>query len=133
MVVVKHEHQVVGKGVELVEERAEHGFERDLGRLDEVQGSGAHGRRDRLQCGDHVCPESRWIVVALVQRQPCSQALGPRSGCQPDSQERGLAEARRCGDERQPRVDATAQTIAEPWTRDGGAPPPGDVELGLNN
>ena len=62
-----------------------------------------------------------------------SGARGRAADAEPGSQERGLAEARRCGDERQPRVDATAQTIAEPWTRDGGAPPPGDVELGLNN
>jgi hypothetical protein len=30
-------------------------------------------------------------------------------------------------------VESVAQTFAERGTRHGGAPPPGDVELGLNN
>ena len=69
--VIQHERQVVGNGAELVEQRADHEFDRRLRRIDESQSTGAHGRRNRLYCGDHICPESRWIVVALVKREPC--------------------------------------------------------------
>ena len=95
VVIIQHEHQVFGKRVELVEQRAEDYFDRRLGRLDERQRTGAYRRRDRLQRGDHIHPERRAVVIALVQREPCSQVFRLRSGCEPGSHEGSLAEPRR--------------------------------------
>ena len=65
VVVVEHQHDVVGDGAEVVEQRGEHRLDRGrLRRLQERERARADLRRHRLQRGDQVGPEGRGLVVA---------------------------------------------------------------------
>jgi hypothetical protein len=101
VVVIEHQHDVLRDGAELVEHRREDRFERRrLMRLQQRDGTRADAGFHSLQRGDQVSPEGRWIVVALVEREPRRGASIGRSGRQPLGQQRRLTEPGRRGDER---------------------------------
>ena len=131
VVVVEHQHDIVRDGAELVEQRGEDRFDRRLGRLQERERTCTDPGHRRLQRGDQVGPEQRGIVVALVEREPRRGPSIGGSGGQPVGQQRRLAEPGRSGHQRQRRLGPTAQALDQSRTRDQTAPPPGDVELGL--
>ena len=107
VVVVEHQHDVTRGGAQVVEQRGKHRFDRRRpGRLQEGQRVLADSGGCRPQRGDHVGPEGRGIVVAPIEREPCSPPLiarRGRSGREPLGEQRRLAEASRRGDEHQPR------------------------------
>src|SRR6266567_2566557 len=84
-------------------------------------------RLNRLQRGDNVAPEGGGVVISLVQRDPRRRVL---QELEPLRQQRRLAEARRRGDERQLRLRAAIEALAQSRTWDQTAAQPGEVELG---
>ena len=119
VVVVEDQHDVPVDGAEVVEEGGEHRLHgQRLRCLEELEGAGAHRRSEGPEPGDDVGPEVRRVVVAGVQRQPRRGARRPPAAVgQPLREQRGLAEARRGGDEHELGAGPAVQTLPQPRPR----------------
>ena len=134
VVVVEHQHDVVAGRPDVVEQRGEHHLDRGrLRRGKQLQLVRADPRRRRPQRGDHVAPEGHRVVVAGVERQPCSGLLAGRCRRprEPLREQPRLAEAGRCGDEGQLRRGTAVQLLDQPRTRHQPWSWPGPIELRL--
>ena len=131
VVVVEHQHDIARDGVEVVKESDQARLVRRLGRLQERERTCTSRGRAGIQRGDKVRPEQRGIVVALVEREPRNGPSAGRSDSQPLRQQRRLAEPSRSRHQGQRRLRPAAQALAQSRTRHQVAPPPGDVELRL--
>jgi hypothetical protein len=90
VVVVQDQHHPVRLGGQLVDQGAHQALERRRRRRPEQRGDlPGHARTHPVQGGDHVPPEPRRVVVALVQRQPADRS--PTLPC-PVAQQGRLAE-----------------------------------------
>ena len=132
MVVVEHQHEIVGNGADLIQQSPEQHFDRwRLSRAQQGQCALAHPGMYLLQRGDEVGPEERGVIVALIKRDPCRGPFIGRGSRQPFGQQRSLAETRWRGDEGQLALDPLAQAFDQSLSGHEIGPPPGDVELGL--
>jgi len=74
-----------------------------------------------LYGSDKVGPETSWVVVAFIQREPGD---GPPTASDPFAQQRRLAKAGRGGDERQLALKARGQPFEQTWARHQPCPEP---------
>ena len=114
VVVVEDEDEVAGLRVELVEQGRQHGFGRQVGRLEDRQGARPDVRPDRSQGRYDARPEGDRMVVAGIERKPGRDRAIGRSG-EPLGQERRLAEAGRSRDEGQLGLRPTEQALGQAW------------------
>ena len=85
----------------------------------------------RLKCGDKVGPETRGIIVTLIEGDPCRGPFSGRPSCKPFREQRSLAETGRRGDESQLALDPLVQALDQSRTRYKTGTPLGDIQLGL--
>jgi hypothetical protein len=132
VVIVEHQHDVLGDGVELVEQRREDRVAgRRLRRLQERQRPGARLWEHHLQRGDQVGPEACGLVVGLIEREPRRRVRRVRGGRQPRGEHCRLAKAGRRRDQRQPRRGPLVQALGQSRAWHQPAARPGDIKLGL--
>ena len=126
VVVVEHEKDIPCRAVDLVDQVGEDRLgRRRLGRMEGGHRVGPAARLDAVQRGRKVEEKTGGVVVSLVQREPGGAKTGipPRALVDPGTEQRGLPEAGRGGDEgeRSPPVPAQAldQAGAEDCVRPG--------------
>jgi hypothetical protein len=99
VVVVQHQHQLVGYAGQLVDQRRHHRLQRGGLQVGKQRARPlGNPRAHPVQRGDHVPPEPRHVVVALVQRQPGHR---PLATADPVAKQAGLAKAGRGADQDQ--------------------------------
>ncbi len=128
MVVVQHQHDLLGHPGQLVDQRGDHRLEG--GRLQALQERGdllGDPRAQRVQGGGDMAPEPRRVVVGVVQRQP-----GNRSGIVsgPVGQQGGLAEAGRGAHQGQLVLMCLGEPVDQPGAGHEAGTGARDVQLG---
>jgi hypothetical protein len=119
VVVVEDEVELARRCGNLVEEDPRQGFDaRGLGRAQRGQDDLPEPLIEGSQRGDEVRQEPDRVIVSSVQGEP-GDRMSP--GCplfRPLADQRGLAEARRRRDERQPASRLRVQLLGQAGTRD---------------
>ena len=119
VVVVEHEDEPLRRRAELIHQGREDRLDRRRLRLPQQGERGrADSRSHRLQGGDDIGPEGRRLAVAGVEREPGRRPRIVRDACQPLRQQRRLAEAGRCRDERQLELGPATQSLDQSRTSD---------------
>src|SRR5215212_9993815 len=85
---------------------------------------------DGLEGSHQVGEKTRGVVVTLVERQPSDRSLINRAIFQPLDQQRGLAEARRSGDQRQLAIGLSLEPLGQPRACDQVRTDLGGSQLG---
>ncbi len=128
VVVVQHQHDVVGEHAQLVEHHRQHGLDRPAAAEQRQPRRPRAGCRP-LQRREHVGPERVGVAVGGIERHPGHRASVTR-GCQPGGEQRGLAEAGRRRHQREP--GPGAERLLEPGAGDEPVARGRDEELGLD-
>ena len=130
VVVIEHQHDVIGRGAQAVEQRGQGGLDGRRRCVEQRADRVGDARCRLLEPGDDIGPERCGVVVAGVERDPRGGSPGFGAARQPVGEQRGLPEARRRGDERQPRPCPAIQQLGQARTRDHAGAAAGGMELG---
>src|SRR5438067_10838333 len=96
MVVIEQQHDALREGADVVEQRAQQGFDWHwLRRMQQHERVFTDLSVQRLQRRDEVGPEERGLIIALIEGHPCRAALSGLGSCKPLSKQRRLAETSR--------------------------------------
>jgi hypothetical protein len=127
VIVVQHQHDLVGLLDQLVDQHGQHHLQRRLAALEQGINPLVNPGPQLVQGRGDIAPEPRRVTVAAVQRQPGHRLPAAPS---PIPQQAGLAETGRRTDQGEgtgrPLVEALQQPRAGHETGSG----PGDVQLG---
>jgi hypothetical protein len=130
VVVVEHEQRLVRirPGGELIDQRGHKSLvRRRCGRAEQRPYPFGEPRPALIQRGHTMAPESRRVVIADVQRQPCHRLLATPS---PVGQQDRLAVSRRGADQHQPARQALVEALRQPRARYQVKARPGHIQLG---
>ena len=130
--VVEQDEDVVLDGCQRVHDRGQHSLAQavDVGRHEEIDGGRVNGAADPFERRPYVRPESPGVVVAGVQRDPSRPPLRCPSS-QPLGHQRGLAVARRSGDQHDRPLARVVQLHLQPRPVDPVLPEQWAMELRL--
>jgi hypothetical protein len=129
VVVVQHQHDLVGQGGQLVDQGGHHRIEGGGPQATPQQRGDLLGdaRADPVERGGGVPPEPRWVVVAGVQRQPGDR---PSAAPGPVRQQDGLAEAGRRAHQDQLAAVRLGKPVGQPGAGHKAGTGARDVQLG---
>lgn len=98
-------------------------FRRWVGRRQQLERDAADIVHDGLQCGHHVGPEQRGVVVAPVQGQPRDGRFVRPTRAKPLREQARLAEAGRRGQDRERLLGRRLSEFSQPLAADPTRPP----------
>jgi hypothetical protein len=131
VVVVEHQHDIVGEGGEVVEQAGDHRLQGGGVGLKHPQRVASDIGAHLLEGGDDIGPEHCRVAVTAVERQPRRRSGRPGLAGKPLGHQRGLAKAGRRRDQHDRRKGVAVQTTIEPVPPDDTPSMPGRVQLAL--